>query len=147
LKYQCHKTLEHENGKSHKMQACKGLGQLFIIPRQAAKATGPAETPLNDSALWQYHKAFFGCRQFDHFQLPVVDCGILGRLGIGVALINRSDFDGVPVTSCTLSANVLPRARSRALAAVMCKANRWPRVSTAIWSFHVALGATRHPLV
>jgi hypothetical protein len=59
------------------------------------------------SPLAQEHAiSCFRGGQFDDFQLHmVVGRSSLSRLRTGVPLVHRRDFDRVPVTACTFSAN------------------------------------------
>ena len=78
------------------MQASQGLGPALIVTRQAAEASGPGETALNDPTSGQEHKAFLGFGQLDDDQFNAI-CGRgLGRLCTGVTLVDESNCDGVP---------------------------------------------------
>jgi hypothetical protein len=95
LNYQLHEALEHQDSKSHEMQARKRLDQPFIIPRQATKARRPGITALNDPAFGPQNKTFFRLGQLHAPKLHMVGSGILDRLRPCVPLINKSDFDRV----------------------------------------------------
>lgn len=83
-------------GKGHTMQACKCLGQLCIIPHQAAKSGCLRIAPLDHLALGQQHKTLFHLGQFDPCALPMVGLGILGGLLSRIALVDIREFDGIP---------------------------------------------------
>ena len=64
--------MEHNHGKSQKMQALQGFRQTFVVTDEATKATHPAKTTLDDPTARQQDKASLGIGQFDHFQAQPV---------------------------------------------------------------------------
>jgi len=77
------------------MKACQGCRQSFIVTGQTTEARGPRETTLHHPAARQQNKALLSFGEFHHFQVNAVRRGILGRLGSGVALVPKGDFDGL----------------------------------------------------
>ena len=117
------------------MQASKRLCQLFIVSRQAAKARCPRITALHHPALGQQHKPSFRLGQPDDFQGEMVGFGGLGRLRSCVPLVDIGDFDCIASDLLHFFSQPADLAPVLRIAAVTCKANRWPSVSTAICTF------------
>jgi hypothetical protein len=83
LHHERHEAREHQDSKGDNMPPRQRSRQSFITLCEAAKARGPAETPLDHLAPWQPHEAFLRLRPFDHFELhPSV---------AGIGLIHRAD--------------------------------------------------------
>lgn len=57
-----------EAGEGRIVQSGQGFGQASVIPGQAAKAGGPAETALDDPAAREQHEAAPGLRELDDLQ-------------------------------------------------------------------------------
>ena len=77
------------------MQARERLGQLFIIPRQAAQPGCSAMTPLDHPPAGQLHNAFVCLGQLDHFQTPMLGLGVLGGVLPRIPLVDKHYFDRV----------------------------------------------------
>ena len=75
------------------MQACKRLGQRFIIPCQATKACRPRIAALHHPALRQQHKAFLASDSLTTSRDLMMGHCRLGRLVPGVALVDRGECD------------------------------------------------------
>ena len=60
--------MQHNHGKSQKMQSFQGFRQAFVVPHQTTEAAHPAETALDNPTTGQQDKAALGIGQFDDFQ-------------------------------------------------------------------------------
>lgn len=70
-----------EAGEGRIVQSGQGFGQAPVVPGQAAKAGGPAETALDDPAAREQHEAAPGLRELDDLQGdPVRTSGFGGIL-------------------------------------------------------------------
>jgi hypothetical protein len=96
LHHEFHETLEQQDREDQNMQACQRVRQPFIVSGQSAKTRAPAETPLHHPSAGQQDEALLGLGQFHHFKLDATGRRVLGRLGTGVALVYKHDFDRFP---------------------------------------------------
>ena len=106
------------------MQTCQRGGKPLIVFGQPAEADGPSEGTLNHPSPGQKDKPLLGFFQFDYDQTNAPLGCLLGGFFSGIALIDKSDFDVLPVACCTSSTRSATWARSCSLAAVTFKANR-----------------------
>lgn len=96
MSHNADEVLEHQDGKSQKMQSCQSLWQALIVACQASKTARPAKTAFHNPASRQKNKPLLGFGQFDHFQFEPLCLGCLRRLLSGVALIDKGDFHRLP---------------------------------------------------
>jgi hypothetical protein len=75
------------------MQTRQGGGKTLVVAGQAAEATDPRETPLDDPALGEQDKAVAARGALDHDQADAVRlrCGRRFRAGGGGSGIERLD--------------------------------------------------------
>jgi hypothetical protein len=92
LHHEHHEACEHQDSEGENMPPRQRFRQSFIGLCEAAKARGPAETPLDHPAPWQPHEAFLRLRPFDHFELHPMVGSVLPRSAAGIALIHRGAF-------------------------------------------------------
>jgi hypothetical protein len=89
------KTMGQKHGKGQKMQSVQGFRPAFIVAGQASEAAHPGKIALNDPSAGQQHKAFLGFRQLHNLKTKAVGFGLFLRIIARVALIDKSDFNGL----------------------------------------------------
>lgn len=92
-------------------------------------------TRLHDPALGQQYKALFRLGQLHDFELQMVGLGILGRLGIRRALVDKREDDGIPCYLLYLGRQGADLAPILLVGGRDMRRQQMPRISTAICTF------------
>jgi hypothetical protein len=87
--------MEHQDGKSNKMDCAQDFGSSFEITCQSSETSRPGKTTFDDPTLGRQDKAFLGFGQIDNDQFHTCGCGLLLGLVAGVTLIDNSNLDRI----------------------------------------------------
>jgi transposase len=87
--------LHHKASESEEVQAGQDGGEAFVIFGEASASGGPGEGAFDDPAAGQQHEAAARFGMLDDDQLNAMRLCGGGRVGAGVALVDKGDFDAL----------------------------------------------------
>ena len=132
--------MEHQAGEGDEVQSSHGLWQPLVVLDQSPKPRRPRQRAFHYPPARQQHEAALGLRVLYHLKPNAASFGIGLRLLPRIALISISQLDILAGRLLDRGGQCLyPLPRSCSSAGVMCRASRFPRVSTAAWTFEPRL--------